>query len=91
MIFGRMHRIQDFLLGGGGRAVGPGLTVRKQPGKRFFIWFFSPQLILQFTEEVKWFYYRENFTFPRIQWVQLFPGGGGGDPKVNFNRNTHNL
>ena len=47
--------------------------------------FFSPQLILQFTEGVQWFYYRENYTFLRIQRgsnifqeVQLFPGGGGG-------------
>ena len=29
--------------------------------------FFSPQLILQFTEGVQWFYYRDNYTFPRIQ------------------------
>ena len=29
--------------------------------------FFSPQLILQFTEGVQGFYYRENYTFPRIQ------------------------
>ena len=29
--------------------------------------FFIPQLILQFTEGVQRFYYRENYTFPRIQ------------------------
>ena len=29
--------------------------------------FFSPQLILQFTEGVQWFYFRESYTFPRIQ------------------------
>ena len=28
--------------------------------------FFSPQLILQFTEGVQWFYYWGNYTFPRI-------------------------
>ena len=53
--------------------------------------FFSPQPILQFTEGVQWFYYRENYTFPRIQrglGVQMlisidihltcdFPGGYG--------------
>ena len=54
-------------------------------GQRIFF-FFCPQLILQFIEGVQWFYYRENYTFPRIQrgsdisqggGVQLFPGGGG--------------
>ena len=55
---------------------------------------FSPQLILQFTEGVKWFYCWENYTYtlPMIQrgsiifqggggGVQLFPGGG---PNANF-------
>ena len=32
---------------------------RKQSGQGFF----SPQLILQFTEGVQWFYCRENYTF----------------------------
>ena len=45
---------------------GPGQTARKQSG-RCCCFFFSPQLILQFTEGVQWFYYRENYTFPRIQ------------------------
>ena len=51
---------------------------------------FNPQLSLQFTEGVQWFYCLENYTYtlPRIQTegplfsrgggVQLFPGGGGG-------------
>ena len=48
--------------------------------------FFCPQLILQFIEGVQWFYYRENYTFPRIQrgsdisrgGSNFFQGGGGG-------------
>ena len=69
-------QVQVYLSGGGG---GPGPMARKQPGQCFY---FSSQLILQFTEGFQWFYYRENFTFPRIQrgsnifqgGVQLFPG-----------------
>ena len=61
-----------------------GPTARKQSGQCFF---FSPQLILQFTEGVQWFYYRENYTFPRIQrgsnifqgkGFSFFQGGGRG-------------
>ena len=44
----------------------------------FFLFSFSPQIILQFTEGVQWFYYRENYTFQRIEGVKLFRGGGGG-------------
>ena len=55
---------------------GPGLAARKQSGQRCF---FSPQLILQLTEGVQWFYYRENDTFSRIQrGSNIFRGGGGG-------------
>ena len=63
---------------------GPGPTARKQSGQCVFL-VFLVQLILQFTERVQWFYYREHYTFPRIQrgsnisrGVQLFPGWGGG-------------
>ena len=61
--------------------------------KVFFVLFFSPQLILQFTEGVHWFHYRENYTFP---WIQrgsnifhrggqlLSRGGGWGGPNANF-------
>ena len=43
----------------------------------FFCLFFSPKLILQFTEGVQWFYYRENYTFPRIQMgSNMFQGWG---------------
>ena len=75
---------------------GPGLAARKQSGQRFFSLFFSsPQLILQVTEEVQWFYYRENNTFPRIQrgsnifWgVQPF---SWGCPNAYFYRNSYKL
>ena len=53
---------------------------------------FSPQLILQFTEGVQWFYCCENYTYtlPRIQRGSLFSRGGvsnffqGGGPNANF-------
>ena len=43
--------------------------------------FFSPQLILQFTEGVQWFYCKENYTFPWIHSLgegPTFSRGGGG-------------
>ena len=44
----------------------------------FLLLLFCPQLILQFIEVVQWFYYRENYTFPRIQkGSNIFQGGGG--------------
>ena len=52
----------NFCEGGGGG--GSDRRPEKQP-ERFL--FFSPQLILQLTEGVKWFYYRENYTFPKIE------------------------
>ena len=68
-----MHGSRNFGQGGG-----PGPTARKQPGQRFY---FSSQLILQFTEGVQWFYCRENFTFPRIQrGSNIFQWGGGAGP-----------
>ena len=72
-----MRGSRNFCQGG----VGGSLTARKQPGQRFFFFFFfffsfCPQLILQFTEGIQWFYYRENYTFQRIEGVQLFWGGG---------------
>ena len=49
-------------------------TARKQSG---ILSLFSPQHILQFTEGVQWFYYKENCTFPRIQrGSNIFQGGG---------------
>ena len=72
----------------------PGSTAKKkkQPGQRFS----SPRLILQFTEVVQWFYFRENYTFQRIQrganifqWSPTF--SRGGDPNANFYINPYNL
>ena len=39
--------------------------------------FYSPELILQLTEGVQWFHYRENDTFLRIQrGSRIFQGEG---------------
>ena len=82
-----MRRSRNFCQWGGG---GGSLTARKQPRQRFFVLFsFSPQLILQFTEGVQWFYYRENYTFQRIEGVQLFWGGGVSRVQVLFSIETH--
>ena len=59
-------------VGGGGGGGGPGPTAGKQSGQRLFCFFFHsffyiPELILQLAEGVQWFYYRENYTFLRIQ------------------------
>ena len=59
-----------FVVGGGGGGGGSRLL--------------SPQLFLQFTEGVQWFY----STFSRGGGVQLFPRGGG--PSANFYRNPYN-
>ena len=63
-----------FIQGGGG----PGPTAGKQSGQRFFFFFFyTPELILQLTEGVQWFYYRENYNFLRIQrGSRIFQGEG---------------
>ena len=88
-----------FFSGGGGGG-GGGQTVRKQSGQRFFFFsFFQSSTYLQFTEGVQCFYYRENYTFPRIQRAgpptfsrgsNFFLGGGGG-PNANFYRNPYIL
>ena len=70
-------------MGGGGGS----LTARKQPGQHFFS--FSPQLILQFTEGVQWFYYRENYTFQWIEGSNFSSGGGGGGPGSKCSIETH--
>ena len=72
-----MRGIRNFIQGGGGGGgEGPGPTAGKQPG-RFFFFFYSPELILQLTEGVQWFYYRENYTFQRIQkGSRIFQGEG---------------
>ena len=51
-----------------------GPSARKQSGQLFF----SPKLMLHFTEEVQWFYIRETITIQRIQrGSNIFQGGGG--------------
>ena len=67
---------QEFFIQGGGG--GPGPTAGKQSGQRFFwFYFYSPELILQLTEGVQWFYYSENYTFLRIQrGSRIFQGEG---------------
>ena len=71
-------RNQEFYSGGGGGG-GPGPTAGKQSGQCFFFcsFLYSPELILQLTEGVQWFYYRENYTFQRIQrGSRIFKGEG---------------
>ena len=85
-------RIQEFLSGVGGG--GGGVQARRPENsiENVFFLFFS-QLLL-FMDGVQWFYYRENYTIPRIQrgsnifqGVQLFPQG----PNANFYRNPYTL
>ena len=69
---------QEFYSGEWG---GPGPTAGKQSGQRLFVFFivffYSPELILQLAEGVQWFYYRENYTFLRIQrGSRIFQGEG---------------
>ena len=70
-------RIREFHSGAGGGGGGQGLTAKKTVWTTFFFVFFSPELILQLTEGVKWFYYRENYTFLRIQRGSAFSRGRG--------------
>ena len=51
-----------------------GPSARKQSGQLFF----SPKLMLQFTEGVQWFYSRENLLFKGSRGVPTFSRGGGG-------------
>ena len=77
-----MHRSRIFFQGG------PGWTARKQSG-RCFGFFFSPQLILQFTEGVQCFI-TEKTTVPRIQsGSNFFQGGGGGGVQMLISKETH--
>ena len=81
IVCGSMCGSRNFVRGGGGG--GSRSDSRNTALTTFFFFFLhSPQFILQFTDGVQWFYYRENYTFPRIQrrsnifqGVQLFLGG----------------
>ena len=74
-----MRRIRNFIQGGGGG--GSRSDGRKTVWTTFFfffsLFFYSPELILQLAEGVQWFYYRENYTFLRIQrGSRIFQGEG---------------
>ena len=87
-----MHAwIQEVLSAGGIQAWRPENSLNNA-------FFLSPQLILQFTEGVKWFYYRETILFQGSRGgptftrggVQLFPrGGGGGGVQMLISIETH--
>ena len=70
--------------GGGGGWGGGGVVQVRRPENSldnvflfFFGFYYSPELILQLTEGVQWFYYRENYTFQRIQrGSRIFQGEG---------------
>ena len=70
-----------YLAGVHARNQGGGVQVRRPENSLdngFFLFlFYSPELILQLTEGVQWFYYRENYTFKRIQrGSRIFQGEG---------------
>ena len=72
-----MRRIRNFIQGEGG------VQVRRPENSLdnvfffFHCFFYSPELILQLAEGVQWFYYRENYTFLRIQrGSRIFQGEG---------------
>ena len=73
---------------GGGGGEGPSPTARQQPGQPFFVC-----LVLNLfysLQRVQWFYYRENYKFPRIQrGIQHFPGGSGFFPEGGQNANFY--
>ena len=75
-----MRGSRNFGQGGGG-----GGGWRSRPDGQKTVWtmfFFSHQLILQFTEWIQWFY---GFITEGRRGVQLLPGGGG------VQRNPYNL
>ena len=88
-----------------GSCADPGIFTRGGGGSRpdgqktawtTFYYFFTPQLNLQFTEEVQWFYYRLKYTFPRAQrGSNIFQGGPtffsgwGGGVQMLISIETH--
>ena len=82
-----MRGSRNFRQGGGG----PGQSDKKQL-RRFFLFFFSPQLILEKSKGQ----FQRNLSFSRFQkGSQIFQGGGGptlsrGGPLIPY-RNPYNL
>ena len=73
-----MRRIRNFIQGGGGSRSDGRKTVWTTSFFFCFVFFYSPELILQLAEGVQWFYYREKLYFSKDpEGVQNFPGGGG--------------
>ena len=72
------RNLEIYSRGGGG----VGVQVRRPENSLHNVFFFnfffnSPEIILQLTEGVQWFYYRENYTFQRIQrGSRIFQGEG---------------
>ena len=88
-----MRGFRNFGQGGGGGCGGWGGSrpyCQKSALTSFFLFFFSPQLILQIYSGLSMVYFKENYNFPRFQrgskifqgvhhfpvGVQLFPGVG---------------
>ena len=57
--------------------MGPGQSDKKSSDNVFFVFFFSPHLILQKSNGQ----FQRNLSFFKVpEGVQHFPGGGGGGP-----------
>ena len=86
-----MRGSRNFFQGGGGG----GFQARRPENSLDNIFIFSPQLILQFTEGIQWFYNRGNYIFegsrggPTLsrRGFNFFQGG----LNANFYRNPYNL
>ena len=77
-----MRGSRNFCQAGGGGGGGGGGGLGSRPDDQKTVWtmfFYSHQVILQFTEWIQWFYSRGE------EGVQLLPGGGG------VQRNPSNL
>ena len=84
-----MHRSRNFCHGGS-RPDG-----QKSAWTTFFLFFFSPKLILQFTGGSNGFITEKTILSKDPEGVQHFPGvqlllGGGGGPSAYFYRTPYN-
>ena len=64
-----------------------------RPDGQKTVWMFLVlQLILQFTEGVQWFYYRDDYFSKDPEGVQHFPvGGGPPPPSGSAHENLHDV